>query len=103
VVSTLTVCSIEDVAAALREVGRVLRPGGRFLFLEHGLSPDPGVRRWQRRLGGVQRRLAGGCRLDRDVRGLVAAQPFAAVEVEEYYLPGVPRTHGYVYRGVATR
>ena len=102
-VSTFTLCSIEDVAQALREVYRVLKPGGKFLFLEHGLSPEPGVQKWQRRLNGLQVRLANGCHLDRDIKALVAAQPFASVEVEEFYLERTPRTHGYLYRGVATK
>jgi SAM-dependent methyltransferase len=103
VVSTFTLCSIEGVTQALGEVYRVLRPGGRFLFLEHGLSPEPGVRKWQRRLNGLQRHLADGCRLDRDIRALLAAQPFASVRLDEFYLEKVPRTHGYLYRGLATR
>jgi ubiquinone/menaquinone biosynthesis C-methylase UbiE len=102
-VSTFTLCSIEDVGQALREVCRVLRPGGTFLFLEHGLSREPGVQKWQRRLNGLQVRLAKGCHLDRDLKALVAAQPFASVEVEESYLERTPRTHGYLYRGVATK
>ena len=103
VVSTFTLCSIEDVAGALGEAYRVLRAGGTFLFLEHGISPQPDVRKWQRRLNWLQMRLAGGCHLDRDVRALVAAQPFASVEVDEFYLEKVPRTHGYLYRGIATK
>jgi ubiquinone/menaquinone biosynthesis C-methylase UbiE len=102
-VSTFTLCSIEDVAQALREVYRVLISGGTFLFLEHGLSPEPGVQKWQRRLNWLQVRLANGCHLDRDMKALVAAQPFASVEVEEFYLERTPRTHGYLYRGVATK
>jgi ubiquinone/menaquinone biosynthesis C-methylase UbiE len=102
-VSTFTLCSIEDVAQALREVYRVLKSGGKFLFLEHGLSPEPQVQKWQRRLNGLQVRLANGCHLDRDVKALVAAQSFASVEVEEFYLERTPKTHGYLYRGVATK
>ena len=102
-VSTFTLCSIEDVAQALREVYRVLKSGGTFLFLEHGLSPEPRVQKWQRRLNWLQVRLANGCHLDRDMKALVAAQPFASVEVEEFYLERTPRTHGYLYRGVATK
>jgi ubiquinone/menaquinone biosynthesis C-methylase UbiE len=102
-VSTFTLCSIEDVAQALREVYRVLKSGGKFLFLEHGLSPEPTVQKWQRRLNWLQVRLANGCHLDRDMKALVAAQPFASVEVEAFYLERTPRTHGYLYRGIATK
>jgi SAM-dependent methyltransferase len=102
-VSTFTLCSIGNVAQALGEVYRVLKPGGQFLFLEHGLSPEPGVRKWQRRLNWLEMRLADGCHLDRDIRGLVTAQPFSAIGVEEFYLESAPRTHGYLYRGIATR
>ena len=102
-VSTFTLCSIEDVGQALGEVYRVLKPGGRFLFLEHGLSPEPSVQKWQRRLNWLERCLADGCRLDRNMKELVAAQPFSSVEVEEFYLERTPRTHGYLYRGVARK
>ena len=102
-VSTFTLCSIDDVRQALAEVYRVLKPSGRFLFLEHGLSPEPKVQTWQRSLNWLSGRLAGGCRLDRDVRVLVAGPPFARVEVTAFYADRVPRTHGYLYRGVATK
>jgi ubiquinone/menaquinone biosynthesis C-methylase UbiE len=102
-VSTFTLCSIENVAQALRETYRVLTAGGKFLFLEHGLSPEPRVQKWQRRLNWLQRRLADGCRLDRNIKALVAAQPFSSVEVEEFYLERTPKTHGYLYRGIGTK
>jgi ubiquinone/menaquinone biosynthesis C-methylase UbiE len=103
VVSTFTLCSINAVSRALAEVYRVLKPGGRFLFLEHGLSPDPGVSKWQRRLNWLQMRLGDGCRLDRNVRELVTALPFASVAVDEFYMDKTPKTHGYTYRGAATK
>jgi SAM-dependent methyltransferase len=103
VVSTWTLCSIVDVSRALSEVYRVLKPGGRFLFLEHGLSPDPGIRKWQRRLNWLEMHLADGCRLDRDIKGLVAGQPFATLHVDEFYLKPLPGTHGYTYRGCAVK
>jgi ubiquinone/menaquinone biosynthesis C-methylase UbiE len=103
VVSTFTLCSIEQVGQAMREVYRVLTPGGKFLLLEHGLSPDPKVQKWQRRLNWLQVRLAGGCHLDRDMRALVTVQPFASVQMDEFYIEKTPRTHGYLYRGVATK
>jgi SAM-dependent methyltransferase len=102
-VSTFTLCSIAQVGEALAEVYRVLKPGGRFLFLEHGLSPEPQVRKWQRRLNWLEMRLGDGCHLDRNMRELVAACPFAALAVEEFYLEKTPPTHGYVYRGTATK
>ena len=103
VVSTFTLCSIEEVAQAVREVYRVLKAGGRFLFLEHGLSPDSNVQKWQHRLNWLQTRLADGCHLNRDMPALVRAQPFASVTTDAFYLEKTPKTHGYLYRGVATK
>jgi ubiquinone/menaquinone biosynthesis C-methylase UbiE len=103
VVSTFTLCSIADVPAALAEAYRVLKPGGKLLFLEHGLSPEPGVQKWQRRLNRLETILADGCHLDRDVEGLIAASPFTSLRIEGSYLEGMPRTHGYLYRGVAVK
>jgi ubiquinone/menaquinone biosynthesis C-methylase UbiE len=103
VVSTITLCSIAGVEQALEELYRVLKPGGRLLFLEHGLSPDPKVYRWQRRLNWVQGKIGDGCRLDLDVRELLKTQPFAAVEIENFYMEKTPRTHGYMYRGMAVK
>jgi ubiquinone/menaquinone biosynthesis C-methylase UbiE len=103
VVCTFTLCSVDDPFRALTETCRVLRPKGRFLFLEHGLSPDAGVRRWQRRLNGVQKVLGHGCHLDRDIKRLVSGVPFESVKMDEFYLEKTPRTHDYVYRGAATR
>jgi ubiquinone/menaquinone biosynthesis C-methylase UbiE len=103
VVSTFTLCSIDDVDRALCEVYRVLKRGGRFLFLEHGQSPEPAVRKWQRRLNWLEMRLAQGCRLDRDIRALVARQPFASLEISEFYLERILKTHGWMFRGMATK
>jgi ubiquinone/menaquinone biosynthesis C-methylase UbiE len=103
VVCTFTLCSIENVGQALKEIYRVLRPGGRFLFLEHGLSPDLRVQNWQHRLNWLEMRLAGGCRLDRNMREVVATGPFSTIDTEEFYLEKTPRTHGYIYRGSASK
>jgi hypothetical protein len=81
----------------------VLKSGGAFLFLEHGLSPEPRVQKWQRRLNGLHLRLANGCHLDRNMKELIAAVPFNAVAVEEFYLTGTPKTHGYLYKGAAVK
>jgi ubiquinone/menaquinone biosynthesis C-methylase UbiE len=102
VVSTWTLCSVQDVERTVWELFRVLKPTGRFLFLEHGASDDPKSRRWQQRLNWLQLRLAG-CRLDLNVRELLARQPFASVEMANFYLENTPKTHGYMYRGVATK
>ena len=91
------------VGQALGEAYRVLKPGGRLLFFEHGLSPQPSIQWWQRRLNWLEMRLADGCRLDRDIRGLVAAQPFSSVGIDQFYMSSFPKTHGYMSRGVATK
>ncbi|MGA9925420.1 MAG: class I SAM-dependent methyltransferase [Isosphaeraceae bacterium] len=103
VVSTWTLCSIQDSERAVSEIGRVLRSGGRYFFLEHGLSDHPGVRRWQRRLTPLQRRLADGCRLDVDIEALIRKGPFLEVRVERFLLESTPRIVGSMYRGVAVR
>jgi SAM-dependent methyltransferase len=99
-VSTFTLCSIENVAQALREVHRVLKTGSRFLFLEHGLSRESNIQKWQGRLNRLQMCLANGCHLDRNMKQLVVAQGFASVEVKEFYLEGTPRVYGYLYKGM---
>ena len=85
--STFTLCTIPDVEAAVAEVRRV-RPGGVFHVLEHGLSPDPGVAAWQRRLNGLQGRLAGGCHLDRDAAALVRGAGFEVEVLNAGVPPG---------------
>ncbi len=104
VLSTLTLCTIPDVDTALAEVRRVVVPGGSFHFLEHGLAPDDGVVRWQRRLEPVQRRLFGGCHLTRDMPGLVSAAGLDVTTVRSEYLGGPPAsrpwTYGYLGRAV---
>ena len=99
--STWTLCTIPDAAAALREVRRVLRPGGTLHFLEHGLAPDERVRRWQRRLEPVQYRLAGGCHLTRPVAASIELAGFSIETVETMYLPGAPRAMGWSEWGSA--
>jgi SAM-dependent methyltransferase len=102
--STFTLCTIPDVAAALAEVHRVLRPGGLFHFLEHGLAPDAGVVAWQHRLEPLQRRVFAGCHLTRDVPALVVDAGLEITLLEQRYLPGPrigrPWTYGYLGRAV---
>jgi SAM-dependent methyltransferase len=102
--STFTLCTIPDVEQALVELRRVLRPGGRFHFLEHGHSPDPSVADWQRRCEPWQRRLAGGCHLTRDSAELVRAAGFELESVESRYARGPkPWTWFTLGRAVAPR
>ena len=103
--STFTLCTIPDVASALREVRRVLRPSSTFHFLEHGLCPDPAVARKQHRFNGIQQRLCGGCHLDRPIDELVREAGFELDELEHDQMPG-PKfmlPWGYLYEGVARR
>ncbi|WP_371126047.1 class I SAM-dependent methyltransferase [Bradyrhizobium sp.] len=96
VVMTWTLCSIPDPSAALREMRRVLRPHGQLLFVEHGLSPESGVERWQHRLTPIWCHVAGGCRLDRKMDDLIRSAGFDLLRLRTEYASG-PRPMTYMY------
>ena len=105
VLSTFTLCTIPDVAAALAEVRRVLRPGAALHFLEHGIAPDEGVRRWQRRLEPLQKRAFDGCHLTRPIDRIVAESGLELVDVDRAYapLPKLMRPWAFGYLGRAVK
>ena len=99
--STWTLCTIPDITAALGELRRVLKPGAPLHFLEHGLAPDESVRRWQRRLEPMQKRLAGGCHLTRPIVELLTSAGFTITEVDVFYETAAPKALGAYSLGVA--
>ena len=103
VLCTWTLCSIPDAVAAVAEMRRVLRPGARLHFVEHGRSPDEGVHTWQRRLDGLQQKLACGCSLTRSIPELIEAGGLTIESLDTYYAKGDPRTHGWTFEGVAAK
>ncbi len=102
VVSTFTLCSVADQAQALREARRVLKPGGRLLFLEHGLSPDAGTRKWQHRLDPLWCRLVGGCHLARPVTAAIESAGFTVADRHGRYMERTPRFVGWVEWGAGS-
>jgi ubiquinone/menaquinone biosynthesis C-methylase UbiE len=103
VLITYTMCTIPDVAKALGEMRRVLKPTGRMIFCEHGTAPDANVERWQRRITPVWKSLCGGCHVDRPIPKLIQDAGFKVEDLQTMYLPGTPRFAGFNYWGSATK
>ena len=103
VVATWTLCTIPDPAVALAESFRVLKPGGHFYYVEHGLHPDPTIAKWQGRIEPVWRRFSGGCHLTRDAESMVADAGFTHVESTQHMMAKSPKIAGHLYEGVAQR
>ena len=103
VACTFTLCSITDVSRALSEVNRVLKRGGKFVFLEHGLSNDSEVQTWQQRLNHLQNIIGDGCHLNRDIHEIVRIASFEITSIKRLHLPVFPRVIGHCYQGIATK
>ena len=102
VLSTWTLCTIPGVSSALHELRRVLKSNGRLYFIEHGISPDAGVAKWQHRLNPLQKVVAGGCQLNREIDTLINEAGFHIDTMDNFYMNG-PRFCSYMYKGVARK
>ena len=101
--STYTLCTIRNIDTALSEIYRVMKPGGKYYFLEHGLADKPNIQKWQHRLNPIQKIWAGGCNLNRDIRSLITNAGFEITELNNYYMQRDPKIVGYMYEGIATK
>jgi len=103
VLLTYTLCTIPGAEAALAGMRRVLKPGGKLLFCEHGRAPDAAIEKWQNRINGAWRHIAGGCNVNRDILGLIKASGFNITDMDSMYLPSTPRVLGFNYWGSAKK
>ena len=101
VLITYTMCTIPEVEQANQEMKRVLKPGGKMIFCEHGKAPDPNIHKWQNRVNPFWKKIAGGCNLNRDIPDLIEASGFKLENLETMYLPSTPKIAGYNYWGYA--
>ena len=103
VLITYTMCTIPDIKLSNSEIMRVLKTEGQLLFCEHGLAPDKNIAKWQRRINPIWNKIAGGCNLNRDIPNLITSSGFKILNMEEMYLPSIPKFAGYNYWGVAKK
>lgn len=103
VLSTYTLCSIKEINSALKEIYRVLKPSGKYYFLEHGLADNPKTQKWQHRLNPLQNIWSNGCNLNRDMKSLIEHAGFNITEIKNYYMKRDPKIVGYMYEGIAIK
>ena len=103
VVSTFTLCSIQNIDKSLKEIHRVLNIDGKFFFQEHGLANEPKIRNWQNRLNPFQKVWADGCNLNRDIKSLIENNGFSITEFKNYFLEKGLKTHTFMYEGIACK
>ena len=103
VVSTWTLCSIEDVFSAMHEIYRVLKPGGQFIFIEHGLSSDAKIRKWQKRITPIWKIIGDGCYADRNIKEIILSEPFEMQTLQEGETKKTNRLFAYIYQGIAQK
>ena len=101
VLSTFTLCTIPEVVRAIRGIRRVLKPGGKFIFFEHGIAPDPQIRQWQKRSELITRFVFEGCHITRDIPSLIQEGGFEIEDIQTGYLAPFPKSWTYCFWGTA--